>query len=133
MPRGADPIVDQGYIALDGQIPGGELAFASRLLQQWPTETRFAPDNHDGRSLLGSGGLECLELLVAWIVNPSLARSGTESRVSASSDQDTRTGAIAADHATHPSIDSAMANAHRKSQKRLPRARGRYNGGEAIC
>ena len=86
-------------------------------------------DNQDSRWPPGSG---VQELLVIWIANPSHAHSRTESRVSVSSDQDTRTGAIAADHATHPSTDSAMATAQRKSQKRTPRAGGRYKGGGAI-
>ena len=49
--------------------------------------------------------------------------------MSATSDADTLTGAIAADHATQPRIDSAIASAQRKSQNRMPRARGRYKGG----
>jgi hypothetical protein len=39
---------------LDGQTHGDELAFASRLMQQWPTEMRCVPGNHD----LGDGSGE---------------------------------------------------------------------------
>jgi hypothetical protein len=73
-----------------------------------------------------------LDPFVVWIVNPSLELSRAETRVSAFSVADTPAGAIAADHATHPSTDSAMATAQRKSQKRIPRAGGRYKGGGAI-
>lgn len=43
-----------GDITLDGQTHGDELAFASRLIQQWPTEMRCVPGNHD----LGDGSGE---------------------------------------------------------------------------
>ena len=46
--------VNLGDITLDGQTHGEELAFASRLMQQWPTETRCVPGNHD----LGDGSGE---------------------------------------------------------------------------
>jgi predicted phosphodiesterase len=48
---GADMTVNLGDITLDGQEHGEELAFASRLMQQWPTEMRCVPGNHD----LGDG------------------------------------------------------------------------------
>lgn len=52
--RGADLTVNLGDIKLDGQTHGDELAFASRLMQQWPTEMRCVPGNHD----LGDGSGE---------------------------------------------------------------------------
>jgi hypothetical protein len=70
-----------------------------------------------------------LDLFVKWIVNPNLELLRAETRVSASSVADTRAGAIAADDATQPRIESAIASAHRKSQNRMPRGRGRYKGG----
>lgn len=51
---GADLTVNLGDITLDGQTHGDELAFASRLMQQWPTEVRCVPGNHD----LGDGSGE---------------------------------------------------------------------------
>ena len=51
---GADQTVHLGDITLDGQTHGDELAFASRLMQQWPTEMRCVPGNHD----LGDGSGE---------------------------------------------------------------------------
>lgn len=51
---GADLTVNLGDITLDGQTHGDELAFASRLMQQWPTEMRCVPGNHD----LGDGSGE---------------------------------------------------------------------------
>jgi predicted phosphodiesterase len=51
---GADLTVHLGDITLDGQTHGDELAFASRLIQQWPTEMRCVPGNHD----LGDGSGE---------------------------------------------------------------------------
>lgn len=50
----ADLTVNLGDITLDGQTHGDELAFASRLVQQWPTEMRCIPGNHD----LGDGSGE---------------------------------------------------------------------------
>lgn len=51
---GADLSIHLGDITLDGQTHGDELAFASRLMQQWPTEMRCVPGNHD----LGDGSGE---------------------------------------------------------------------------
>jgi predicted phosphodiesterase len=51
---GADLTVHLGDITLDGQTHGDELAFASHLMQQWPTEVRCVPGNHD----LGDGSGE---------------------------------------------------------------------------
>ena len=51
---GADLTVDLGDITLDGQTHGDELAFASRLMQPWPTEMRCVPGNDD----LGDGSGE---------------------------------------------------------------------------
>jgi len=51
---GTDLTVHLGDITLDGQTHGEELAFASRLMQQWPTEMRCVPGNHD----LGDGSGE---------------------------------------------------------------------------
>ncbi|MEI7465712.1 MAG: metallophosphoesterase [Burkholderiales bacterium] len=51
---GADLTVNLGDITLDGQTHGDELAFASQLMQQWPTEVRCVPGNHD----LGDGSGE---------------------------------------------------------------------------
>lgn len=51
---GADLTVNLGDITLDGQTHGDELAFASRLIQQWPTEMLCVPGNHD----LGDGSGE---------------------------------------------------------------------------
>jgi predicted phosphodiesterase len=51
---GADLTIHLGDITLDGQTHGEELAFASRLMQQWPTEMRCVPGNHD----LGDGSGE---------------------------------------------------------------------------
>jgi len=51
---GADMTVNLGDITLDGQTHVDELAFASRLMQQWPTEVRCVPGNHD----LGDGSGE---------------------------------------------------------------------------
>lgn len=51
---GADLTVNLGDITLDGQTHADELAFASRLMQQWPTEMRCVPGNHD----LGDGSGE---------------------------------------------------------------------------
>jgi 3',5'-cyclic AMP phosphodiesterase CpdA len=51
---GADLTVHLGDITLDGQTHADELAFASRLMQQWPTEMRCVPGNHD----LGDGSGE---------------------------------------------------------------------------
>ncbi len=39
--------VNLGDITLDGQTHRDELAFASRLMQEWPTEVRCVPGNHD--------------------------------------------------------------------------------------
>lgn len=50
----ADLSVNLGDITLDGQTHGEELAFASQLVQQWPTEMRCVPGNHD----LGDGSGE---------------------------------------------------------------------------
>ena len=49
-----DLTVNLGDITLDGQKLADELAFASRLMQQWPTEVRCVPGNHD----LGDGSGE---------------------------------------------------------------------------
>lgn len=49
-----DLTVNLGDITLDGQTHAEELAFASRLVQQWPTEMRCVPGNHD----LGDGSGE---------------------------------------------------------------------------
>lgn len=46
--------VHLGDITLDGQTHSDELAFASGLMQQWPTEMRCVPGNHD----LGDGSGE---------------------------------------------------------------------------
>ncbi len=51
---GADLTVNLGDITLDGQAHRDELVFASRLMQQWPTEMRCVPGNHD----LGDGSGE---------------------------------------------------------------------------
>ena len=51
---GADLTVNLGDITLDGQAHIDELAFASRLMQQWPTELRCVPGNH----YLGDGSGE---------------------------------------------------------------------------
>lgn len=51
---GADLTINLGDITLDGQAHGAELGFASRLVQQWPTEMRCVPGNHD----LGDGSGE---------------------------------------------------------------------------
>lgn len=51
---GADLTVNLGDITLDGQSHAEELAFASRLMQNWPTEVRCVPGNHD----LGDGSGE---------------------------------------------------------------------------
>lgn len=51
---GADLTVNLGDITLDGQTHGDELAFASRLVRQWPTEMCCVPGNHD----LGDGSGE---------------------------------------------------------------------------
>lgn len=51
---GADLTVNLGDITLDGQTHADELAFASRLMQHWPTEWRCVPGNHD----LGDGSGE---------------------------------------------------------------------------
>jgi 3',5'-cyclic AMP phosphodiesterase CpdA len=51
---GADLTVNLGDITLDGQTHVDELAFASRLMQHWPTEVRCVPGNHD----LGDGSGE---------------------------------------------------------------------------
>jgi predicted phosphodiesterase len=51
---GADLTVHLGDITLDGQTHAEELAFASRLMQQWPTEMKCVPGNHD----LGDGSGE---------------------------------------------------------------------------
>ncbi|MES2226554.1 MAG: metallophosphoesterase [Pseudomonadota bacterium] len=51
---GADLTVNLGDITLDGQTHGDELAFASHLVRQWPTEMRCVPGNHD----LGDGSGE---------------------------------------------------------------------------
>ena len=51
---GADLTVNLGDITLDGQTHTDELAFASRLMQRWPTEMRCVPGNHD----LGDGSGE---------------------------------------------------------------------------
>jgi len=48
---GADLTINLGDITLDGQLHGEELAFASRLMRQWPTEMWCVPGNHD----LGDG------------------------------------------------------------------------------
>jgi predicted phosphodiesterase len=50
----ADLTVHLGDITLDGQTDGDDLAFASHLVQQWPTEMRCVPGNHD----LGDGSGE---------------------------------------------------------------------------
>jgi 3',5'-cyclic AMP phosphodiesterase CpdA len=50
----ADLTVNLGDITLDGQTHPEELGFASRLIQQWPTEIRCVPGNHD----LGDGSGE---------------------------------------------------------------------------
>lgn len=50
----ANLTVHLGDITLDGQSDGDELAFASHLMQQWPTEVRCVPGNHD----LGDGSGE---------------------------------------------------------------------------
>jgi predicted phosphodiesterase len=44
---GADLTIHLGDITLDGQAHRDELGFASRLMQQWPTEARCVPGNHD--------------------------------------------------------------------------------------
>jgi len=49
-----DMTVNLGDITLDGQVHGEELAFASQLMLQWPTEMRCVPGNHD----LGDGSGE---------------------------------------------------------------------------
>jgi 3',5'-cyclic AMP phosphodiesterase CpdA len=51
---GADLTVNLGDITLDGQTHADELAYASRLMQKWPTEVRCVPGNHD----LGDGSGE---------------------------------------------------------------------------
>jgi predicted phosphodiesterase len=51
---GADLTVNLGDITLDGQTHADELVFASRLMQQWPSELRCVPGNHD----LGDGSGE---------------------------------------------------------------------------
>ncbi len=51
---GAELTVNLGDITLDGQRQVDELAYASRLMQQWPTEVRCVPGNHD----LGDGSGE---------------------------------------------------------------------------
>jgi hypothetical protein len=51
---GADLTIHLGDITLDGQLHGGELQYAARLVQQWPTEMRCVPGNHD----LGDGSGE---------------------------------------------------------------------------
>lgn len=51
---GADLSIHLGDITLDGQTHGDELAFASKLMQQWPSEMRCVPGNHD----LGDGSGE---------------------------------------------------------------------------
>lgn len=50
----ANLTVNLGDITLDGQTHTEELGFASRLIQQWPTEMRCVPGNHD----LGDGSGE---------------------------------------------------------------------------
>jgi predicted phosphodiesterase len=50
----ADLTINLGDITLDGQTHGEELALASRLMREWPTETRCVPGNHD----LGDGSGE---------------------------------------------------------------------------
>lgn len=50
----ADLTIHLGDITLDGQTHTEELAFASRLIEQWPTEMRCVPGNHD----LGDGSGE---------------------------------------------------------------------------
>jgi len=52
--RGANLTVHLGDITLDGQVHSDELAFAARLMQQWHTEVRCMPGNHD----LGDGSGE---------------------------------------------------------------------------
>jgi 3',5'-cyclic AMP phosphodiesterase CpdA len=49
-----DLTVNLGDISLDGQTHTEELGFAARLVQQWPTEMRCVPGNHD----LGDGSGE---------------------------------------------------------------------------
>ena len=51
---GADLTVHLGDITLDGQTHEEEFGFASRLVQEWPTEMRCVPGNHD----LGDGSGE---------------------------------------------------------------------------
>ncbi len=51
---GADLTIHLGDITLDGQRHSEELEFASGLVQQWPTEMRCVPGNHD----LGDGSGE---------------------------------------------------------------------------
>lgn len=51
---GADLTIHLGDITLDGQVHGEELKYAARLVQQWPTEMRCVPGNHD----LGDGSGE---------------------------------------------------------------------------
>jgi predicted phosphodiesterase len=51
---GVDLTINLGDITLDGQMHFEELAYASQLMQKWPTDVRCVPGNHD----LGDGSGE---------------------------------------------------------------------------
>jgi hypothetical protein len=112
--RSAVLIVDLGDITLDG--PEGLVA-SLPLPPASCSSGRPRRDAH--RSMMTADrflDLESWSCSLHGSSTQALLRPRTVSRVSASFNDDTRTGAISADHATHPSIDSAMANAQRKSQ-----------------